>query len=660
MTDEQELAISGALWDALPSDVKDSSDPNALKILVLAGFLELLSQDYGMSEEEQEALLERATRPHYFLPFLAHYFSSDETGADAPNRLRDVLYRGLVDIVETPLSAESGAAVLEIAQIFWALSHDKQDRPLLPLTGGQQIEVRDASGQPVAQQAWIAVGHDGTDFARLKRSVRANRAKGVAVTSGRGLLRKGCEVAVLVARALLHSVPGEPPSLVGASIRQVETPTIKRSIVWVNDSIPPDVELRPAREELRPVAEDEARDLLAVVDRLRFLSEALPEEHEGSLAAAALAAGFALARAGHAGRALEEFSRSASISETLSVLHPDEHSHSVRLVLALLMTASLRLLVGGPAADELFDRASSLSQDLNDRDDEHADLAATALTLQGLSNFQSGKLETARRLMVRAVAIAAKITRRAASDASAELLLANSFIALAAVDLTSGRHEEALSAVTQSLSISERLHASAQGDPAIRYLYVGSRQVAGMIFDELGRPLEAIAVTTDALNVVRSIVEDEPANQRARYLLAMTEVSLGRHNLSLRSYAAAIECMSNAIVQFERLAPRVGDGTGGAVPADADSIHIGALLVRGALLAQLGRTDDAEASLLRVVAMVDDGSHSESLPELLQSLEILASIYRESGRDAYATHAEYRVSQARESDGFSLGGDDSR
>ncbi|MCK2034779.1 hypothetical protein KZC51_01410 [Microbacterium sp. SSW1-49] len=647
MTGEIQLTISSALWAALPPDVREGSDPKALQIMVIASYLDLLSEDYGMSDEYDDALLERSRRPTRLLPFLRPHFFPDEAAPHDAEHLRDSLYRALSDIADIPLSTESAEALLTVAQVFWALSRDTTTRPDLPLKGGQPIDVSSASAGAIRQQAWIGLDGHEVDFARLKRSVRANRAKGVAATSGRGLLLRGGEITAAVARQMVQQTPASASEVGPVSLRlREENGVSTREIVWHDHGAAPRPQSGGAREPLRAMSRV-ADGLRESVDRLKFLSEALPIEHEAALSAAALTAGFAFVEAGRFADAREHFSTTAKITEMLSVLYPHEDAHEVRLVTALLMSALMTLASGSPDTTDLLARAASLSQSLADRDDDHVDLVTVSLTLQGMLLLQCGDATSARSAMTRAVRISTRIMRRDQQDAGSRLLLSNSLFGLATVDLSEGRAHDALAGATQSAELAATLSAGSSDELAARTLQIGALQMSSGALDVLGRTPEALDVMTDAVTLAQDLVRDEPADQRVRHLLALSLYLQGTLRLSLDRDVEAIESMSSAVTQFERLSSEMGIGQAAHLVAGPDEMHVTALFVQGALLADLGEHRRAESALLRAVGLLDGAVDRERRDRLVLALEALGEMYREQGRDADAAYAEYRAAHAR-------------
>ncbi|MDZ8202697.1 hypothetical protein RZO50_14340 [Microbacterium sp. SSW1-59] len=629
------------LWKETPSDLRDGSDPRAVEVLVVAWYLNSLAKADGLSDAFVTPLSARITVPTDVDPFLKHYF----TDLDDKEGLRNTLYAALVEVTAEPADRETTEMLLGIAQVYWALSYDKDDRPGLPMKGGRDIAPKKPGG--IRQRAWIGTDELDGDFAREKRQdERALLAKGMFkgsdrvlfTTSGSGLRRRGASIAVRIARHIVRTTPYNPPPLGYAQVHPVGNKheiRVASAVAPVKSSSTPPPTLPPRQ----------ANELQALVDRMTFLAEARPHENEDARAVALLLAGFQSARTGRREQAMAEFAKSASISETLSALHPDDHDHDVLLVTALLMDASVRLMTGTEAG-EILRRAASLAVDLSDRNDDHADLAATALTLQGVLDMQLADFENARTRMRRAVTISTKISRRPDSDSSSEGLLVSSLVGLAGVELHAGLADEARASITQALTISGRAHEAEQDNFSLAVVHGGVLITASEMLDQLDEPEEGLAAAASAAGIAQCL----EANDHSRFALGVSQVAAARCCLSLDRFVEAIEWLSGAMLQFEQLA-----GAPAGSPLDVTSVHAGALLTRGGLLEQLGRTGEAEASFLRVSGVLDDRTELKDRLILSQSLTMLADLYRATDREPLAAYAAQRADEVmRESLGLPL------
>lgn len=622
MTSEHELMIDGLLWDQAPSDMKDGSDPNSVRLLVVAWYLGVLSSGTGLSDEYGTA---PATMPSDAASFLSHYF----TDLHDVEHLRDDLYAALVAVVFAPGTSDVADDLLAKAQVFWALSHEKERRPALPFTRGHYFDLTEADGSTSRQQAWIGTeGFEG-DFALLKRTARADGAKGILKPSGSGLRRQGWALAVRIARHLVETTLGEVPSLGGAYLHMEEK---TQAIRWPRTPSP-----RPQNPTTvqTTLGGDRARAVQQTLDRLRFLAEALPHEGTGALATALLAAGIESGRSGRYDLAMSQFAETASISEALGVAHPDQPEHAVRLVIALLMDGSVRLLAGAPA-DDVVRRAGSLSQDLVDGDDNHADLQILGLTLQGLLEMLGGELDAARKSTARAVTIATKVARH---NNGADVLVATNLVTLAGIDVSADLAQEALTSISQALTLTGRMFEAAPEEVELRILHGGALHVSAAVYDSLERPEDALAAAASASGVIYELAA---GNERMLFMLANSQVLAGRNCVSLKRYDEAVEWFSRAILSFEQLGPSP-DGLGDTVSAHALSHFI-----RGALLAQSGQREDAEASLLRVVGLLDGRTAPDERHTTGQAFMMLSQLYRASDRADLAAHAERRAAGAME------------
>ncbi|WP_311879726.1 hypothetical protein [Microbacterium forte] len=631
-----DLVLDSMLWKALPPDLEDRSDPHAREVLVVAWYLYLLAKGEGLSDASETPLHARVTIPAEVVLFLQHYF----TDLDNEEALRTSLYTALVEVAAEPAGRETTDMLLGISQVFWALSYDKEDRPDLPMKGGREL-LPETPEHP-RQLAWIGIDELDGDFARVKRQdERALLAKGMFKspdrvlfkTSGSGLRRRGAGIAVRVARHIVRTTPGDPPPLSDARVRPAGskqaiqlTPLVSRA--------------KPSTDPPPALPQSKANELQALVDRMAFLAEAVPHEHEVSHAAALLMAGFQSSRTGKREQAMSQFAKSASISETLGVLHPDDPDHEVLLAMALFMDASVRLM-SETDADEVLSRATSLALDLADRDDDHADLAASVLTLQGLMDMHLGDLESARKRMRRAVNISTKISRRPDSDSSSEALLVSNLVGVSVLDLQAGLADEARVSVTQALTISSRAHATEPENYAMSIAHTGVLVTASEIFDQLDQPEEGLAAAASAASIAQTL----EANDHSRFTLGLSQVAAARCCLSLDRLDDAVDWLSGAVTQFEQLADA---GVGARGMLDVISVHAGALLTRGILLEQAGRTDEAEASLLRVAGVLDGRAELGDQLIVRESFNRLADLYRATDREPLAEYAAKRVDDVLE------------
>lgn len=625
MTGEHELVIDGMLWDEAPSDVKDESDPNALRILVIAWYLGVLSSGTGLSDEYGNPTATRAKIPPGAAALLTHYFAdlNDE------EHLRNALYAALVAVAFASGSSDTADELLAKAQVFWALSREEEHRPALPFNRGHYFDLVEADGSTSRQQAWIGVDGFEGDFALLKRTARVDSAKGILKPSGSGLRRQGLALAIRIARHLVETAPGEAPSLNDAHLHSDgKAHTIRWTHTLGNRQQNP-------RNLQTALDQDNARAVQQTLDRLRLFVEALPHESNGDLATALLNAGIESGGSGRYDLAMSQFVEAASISDALSVAQPEQRDHQVRLVLALLMDASVRLLVGAPAED-IVRRASSLSQDLADGDDDHADLQILALSLHGLFEMLAGDLDSARKVTARAVTIATKVARR---DSGSDVLVATNLVSLAGIDLSADLAEEALTSVSQALTLSARAFEATPEDMATRVLHGGALQIVSAVYDTLERSEDALDAAMSAADVLSVLAS---SNKRVLYILANSQVLAGRSCLALDRYDEALAWFTSAIVSFEQLEGHV-EGLG-----DTVSTHAAVHLVRGALLAQFGREEEAEASLLRVTGLLDDRSKPDDRLTLSRALSTLAQLYSPTGRADLAIHTERRAAGAME------------
>lgn len=216
----------------------DAPSESELRVIVLAGFLDLLSEQHGLSEDYDKALSARAKQPTRFLPFLGHYLGVDFESLET-EVLRTRLYATLDELVPaTPDLAERG---LGIAQVYWNLSWEEDDRPKLPLRHGPPVETTDNRGKPTRVVPLIWADWISSGRKNLGLELRSKRADAVAGgpigTSGRGLIQSGARLAVLAARQLIETNIAQPPTLCCTLITTVDGGgTPKLCVVWQDDA----------------------------------------------------------------------------------------------------------------------------------------------------------------------------------------------------------------------------------------------------------------------------------------------------------------------------------------------------------------------------------------------------------------------------------------
>lgn len=241
MAGGQEIRISKALWEGFVGVVRDTSSDEARQIIVLAAYLDLLSERCGLSDRHEDELVSRANEPARFLPAMSHYLAGGESVE--PEIIRNRLYKALdgMDAATCGLVPGVGKTIrddrLEIAQVYWNLSWDAVDRPNLPLKPGGQVDGFDKSGQPTTYRAviWVPwVDHEDKDLANHLRTNRTDLVKGGRIrTSGRTLRAEGALLAVLAAAHIVRQ--GEPADsrlLEGAQYRGIDDTERPTSFGW--------------------------------------------------------------------------------------------------------------------------------------------------------------------------------------------------------------------------------------------------------------------------------------------------------------------------------------------------------------------------------------------------------------------------------------------
>lgn len=264
------IDVSKALRSALVGVDIDAPTQDEMRVIVLAGFLDLLSWDYGLSEHHEEALATRATQPSRFLPFISHYLGVDFDALD-PEALRTRLYEIVNDLApENPVLAERRFG---IAQVYWNLSWEQADRPNMPLRNGPLVDAPDRYGNSTKLVALIWAGwadYDQKDLGRLLRTRRTDIVKdGPIGTAGQELRASGARLSALMAKHLIATNTRTPPSLsaVTATMQRRGKPTI--SIVWKDDSASPDA---PAGLHRHGSIEDAVAQVATKFEGLRGLA----------------------------------------------------------------------------------------------------------------------------------------------------------------------------------------------------------------------------------------------------------------------------------------------------------------------------------------------------------------------------------------------------
>ncbi|MFJ4222943.1 hypothetical protein [Microbacterium sp. NPDC089695] len=645
--DTDGLTLSKALWDALPSDLRELSRPAAATTVAVAVFVDALSEGYGMADEQDEELLRRAQQAAEAVPGLARLLSP-ETGALDAEDLRDRLYRSLTHLVSSPLPNETTERILRSAQIYWALSWHEETRPLLPLRGGEPVEDADTLGRPIRLKASIGLSSRGADFARLRRTARTEDARGMRQTSGNALREEGARIALRVAEHLVDSVGVDTPLFPDARI--VEAPSgarVTRTLVLHRPAARPPA-ARPTGNDhvsAHRGIQEQARDLEAsglfveaaemhsmLVGLIRRRSESAPGDHEGALAAASLSAGFAQYQAGDASTAITHFDTTARISEMLAVLDARTVSHTIHLGTALTMRGLILLLRGEPVdAVAALARAVGALRDGADVHDECEHLLSGALSLLGACKLQTGDTDGGLIDITRAVAITRKLTRREPADADIRLLLAGTLLSSGVLHLRSGDLRAAGAQLSESAEIADALATAHRADWTFRFQLATSLSTLGGLRLAEDQTDEALSHLDRAEAALSELVDERGSDRHVHLIRAVTLVSRAMCHVVSDDEAALAADAELAVREFEWSDD--GAGTGNSIPEMLSrSPYALAVLFAAHARFEAGEESRAEDVLRRGVGALRHPRDDDERERLSDLLSVLAELYEDQDR----------------------------
>lgn len=631
----------------------------------MAAYLDLLSEEYGLSEHREDLLEKRARRPTSFRPFVRHYLADDPGAVDA-ERLRDKLYAvfaELADLVESgginELSrpALTATSLLATAQIYWAISWDNKTRPGLPFRSGRNVSGRDRQGRLTSYKAVIWTDAKEKDLAALRRTERADSVSGMGETSGSALRARGAHLAVLAAHHIITSAHDDPPPLDG--VRFDLAPDRKRgqrlaSIYWEGQvrasggdsgahagdairSAPSANSFVRGLEQLGNQAQaagslSEAAFLRStIVKILQERSESAPGDHEGELAAARLQAGLSCVTAGRPNEALEHFSSAERSSLLLSDLMPTDSTHQVRIASAQTMIGLIHLQSGrNDEAEPALTRAVKVAQQLTDQSADNEDMLAMALTLLGVLHLQSGRADDAESTLARAITISEKLAKRKADGHERDLILLG-LTMLGILYLGSHRLRDAEEVLNRATAISGQVVRENPADKANRLLLTNGLVVLGSLYLASDRMEDAEGALTTAIGKLAEVAEVD-ADDTMQLLEAGAHFSLGTIYLLTDRADEAEPALIRAAAIGKRLADRKPDDWAQRPTLEnVNTVIGGALYFLGAIYLSNGREEDAEEALTGAVGALVQTQDSSIL--LGNALQTLAELHREQGRD---------------------------
>lgn len=544
MSPRQKLAVSKALWDAMSADVRELGAQNATQIIAVSVFLDALSEDFGMSDEHDAKVVERAARILRSLPFLSTVLQVEADDLEA-ERLRNRLYWELSSL-SADLEGAKAERLLGTAQVHWALSFSPSMRPLLPLKGGEPVADVDRAGNPITVLAALAASRRGVDLATLPRSKRASEAAGVVETSGRALTEEAARTTVLMARRIVEALP-ITQRLPTTPIAILTEPNGRRFLDVRQDSqeldrarsIYPPSQTAPGHPSGGQTLQQQAREReaagkfteaaairTAVVEYLRRQSESDPGNHEAALASASLEAGISELLSGHAERAEKRFSDSRRIIEVLVVFDPTDEALRVRLAVGWALTAEiLRYRADLNGARAALEQASTIFAELAEMNDEHDDVLAVSLMTLGLTQSQLGNPDLATSSLGRALRITRKVARRTPQSVLAKALLANMIVSVGIDDVASHRLVAAEKMRAESAALISNLYTSTNLDnDVLQLLATALSGLAGLSLS-LERNRDASVFLERAVSIAQQLVGDRPEDRRARFVLGVALVS---------------------------------------------------------------------------------------------------------------------------------------
>ena len=609
MARDSELKVSSFLQSAIKSEVGEPTSEHDRGVVILAAYLDSLSEAFGFSEHYEGELIQRAARPSPFLPYLRHYLAGSD-GLIEPETVRNQLYEALAHIADIADST----AILKSGQIYWALSHERKTRTRLVFKGGERVEGKDESGKTVELQAVIWVEPPttrGRDFATLRRTERADGVRGMGFTSGAALRKLGPVLAILAAREIINGNTHTPPSLTSVTMQHDGSGRPSRIVFGVGSRSLPNasrsdtsrtasLDLLARDAEMSGMTGEAAVLLDALVKILRERSITDPDQ-EGPLASAALRAGIAALSVGRPEEALKHFATTVSISETLSALMKEEPAHKRLLAFALTLIGLLDVQAHRENEGEVvLKRAVTVSQELTDRSNDDEGQLAIALTMLGNLHLKAGHHEDASAVLDRAVAINQKLSERNPDDLAARLLLASSLTTLGTHQWVSDRISDAEATLARAVSLSERLTEKDPEDPTAKLVLANALTAIGGLYVNEDKEMEA----------------EQPLRQAVRILTG--------------------------------LAGNVGSTAAPWTTALTPLVLAGTLQSLGFALLFTEREAEAEETLKQAVEILDPRKDVESRILLVNLLDVLAAVYTALDRTDDASHCVTRVRTIRD------------
>lgn len=523
MAHEDELVVSQLLWEKLPVDLRDPGSDDARRTLVLAAYLDLLSQEHGLSDRHEAEAGKRAQRPTPFLPLVGFYLADGKPDLDIEH-VRDVLYRAVAEFADL----EASPRLLTYAQIYWAMSQHASTRPLLPYPPGGYTEGFDDLGRPGGVQIAIWIEATGKDAADLKRSPRSEQVKHTGLSSGAGLRREGASLSVRVAQKLVAERLGGPT--VDIAIRRLaadETGALAISWGASPAQFPAATGADDGRRAQRPaghelierairdleasgLASEAALVLDALVQRVQQQAGSDPD-HEESLAEKSLRAGLASQRASRPIVALEHLQTAETSGRALAELRPDEPIHRVRVAFALALRGVIYLDAGkADDAEQEVARAADLAQVLVDEGHDTEDVLVLTLSFLGIVRLLLERLDDATAALNRTITIATKLARRHPANWMPRLALINALMPLASAQIAADRLDHAERDLERAAVVAEELVVGLPQEFGVKVALATIVHLRGTVALLTDREDEGRQLLERAIDIVDQVLGAEP------------------------------------------------------------------------------------------------------------------------------------------------------
>lgn len=546
MSSTHVIRVSSLLWDELPSRLRAPSDTAAADTLVLAAYLDLASESYGLSDIYEVQVVDRLNSPTAVLSLVSHYIGAPAGPID-PDEVRNAIYTALLRVVDVYQRREDVERDLRAAQVYWALSDDDDRRDRLPYRSGVDIAPD--------LRALIFEPDRARDLGVLRRIPRTDALAGQGMSSGVALRKHGARLAVALATEMTRSTTNSP-TRTGRPDKHIEVRTVAgKHYIEVDCCADEDEEIvsTPWSGAVRPAPRGPLQDLheraqkydteglhfqagavrSSMVQILRQHSDSNPVESEDAIANTGLLAGFSYLEADRSDLARKEFQQATRIDELLAILNGDDAS-AVRLTVgrAMIAVIDLTALRYGAARQSLADSLSS-AQDLADGNPAHEDLLVLVLIMIGTLEMQYGDLPRASFAFARASKIARKLLNRNPEAIENAQLASTSMLMLGMLRLIEDQLPAAQSCLAEGIEILNVPGLDRRHVRSTRYLVAGLQAFLGTAYMQSDRTVEAMEAWLNAVGSTESLDGNDLIGRGATLIRLQSLLNLGIASLEV-------------------------------------------------------------------------------------------------------------------------------